>query len=511
MRSLTEKIWYGTAQESEGATMAWRRPLLLALVVVLLVALRLALPGGSGDTARVYQEMAWALAHEQNWGKQALVGVLEYPPLPTVVLLVLTGLPAWLHLAPLAFMVAACQVWTATYVVRTVRLYTRHPAGLLVAAAGIALPFLGADPWGYDPAWLYLVPLASILFHLCRWEQQQSLRDAVVVALNAGLLVFGGLPGMVLGAGALLTLWARGDRRLVRGPGGWVLLSMPWLYAALLYPLFNWLIMGHPWFFLSRLLDWLHGRGLGAHLAAGGCRLPLLVIAALVLALSGLAIRAVPVPVACGWVWLAGAGVVALLRTAGGWFLSGEYQLTGYLALPALFFLLLPFSQWGKRGAWLPWILAGNALVLLAAFTWRHDARRYETFATDIPPAAEVLAYVDQHWDQSRILIYDLRTAVVYAPLTTQRFWARLDYHEGLLRQQAKGEQFHLLIPPNDGRFYGPQARAAQLHTEGAPFLFFERTWPAEQPAAWQLWRCIRATPPPPATTGAKAAVVPRS
>ncbi len=71
---------------SETKSAAQKRSLWL-LAFVGLVLGRLALPFLASDTMRVHAAVVDSLMTGHNWGRQALVGALEYPILPTLALL----------------------------------------------------------------------------------------------------------------------------------------------------------------------------------------------------------------------------------------------------------------------------------------------------------------------------------------------------------------------------------------------------------------------------------------
>ncbi len=62
-----------------------------------------------------------------------------------------------------------------------------------------------------------------------------------------------------------------------------------------------------------------------------------------------------------------------------------------------------------------------------------------------------------------------------------------------MLRKRIEEEQLHLLIPPDNGRYY-PRNHPifSEIHRYGRDWLFLEELWPS----GWQLWRCIRPRPP---------------
>ena len=135
--------------------------------------------------------------------------------------------------------------------------------------------------------------------------------------------------------------------------------------------------------------------------------------------------------------------------------------------------------------------VAAVALALPAAFLGFADSRANALFSeSGSPPAAEeMISLIDQHWQGSRILLYDLRSAALYSRHDSERFVASLDYNPYVFDEITGVEQMHLLVPPNNGRFYGSRHDLlARAHSGEGERLFLEEVWPGD----WQLWRCVR-------------------
>ena len=319
-----------------------------------------------------------------------------------------------------------------------------------------------------------------------------------ILACNAAILVFVGLPGLLMAVIILLALWLRGHSSQTRGPGGATLLWLPLLYALILLPLANWLVMGDTWFWLRRLGPFLAQMPPGAWWPredwyAWGLTL------LLVLVLVGTCWRRLPRRWYLAWLLIPAQGILLNLGQAAELHLGPE-QLMGTLLAPTLVLACLAPSSGGLRGgrAWLAALLSLPFIVL--SCQWRGPAGTRENFmhGPPAPPATELLACADANWTDSRILIFDLRTAALYVHQAPNRFVARLDFHESELLDFKDREELHLLIAPNDGRFQArDRSMLSYLHEHGAPWLFLEREWPG----GWQLWHCVR--PPPEERTAA--------
>ena len=526
-----ERLWFG--QEADlrwPGQVARGRAWVGALVVLALFVGRLFLPfyPGASDSRLVYEGIVWALQNHHNWGKQALVGALDYPPLPGVALLFLSPLDTLRHAtgwhlpAAATVLVAAAQVWTLVLVVRAVRaLIPLRGATVLGVLLFLVLCF--SPPVAYadrptafyllvaDPFWVCLVPMAGVFLHLVRWEQGDALYDLTMAALYAGLLVFCGLTGIIFAVSALFLMAAHGSQADRPRPSGW-LVFMPFVYAGLLHLLFNALIMG------DALFAWRH---VAAHFAwpaawealVTNARLVPLLVVVLLFGVS-LLWRRLPLHLRLGWHCMLAAAACHALQQAGGLFLGGAWLFTGFALLPILlFFVNLPRCRnWRLALPLIPLSLAFIPVALML----RLDSLRGEDFTVARPGREELTDYVDHYWKDSRILVYGLRLAVLYAWTAAdadqdrQRFVARLDFNENVLREDIEKEQLHLLLPPDDGVYYPRRDRMFdRLRHHPVPgWLLLEEVWPG----GWELWRCVRLPPvglPPPAVAELPAAAAP--
>lgn len=512
MSSTSERIWYGDSPPPPEGPHPWGPRLAIAALFAALVALRLALPFAPTDSLFVYDKIAWAILHQENWGKQALVGVIEYPPLPTVCLLLFSPLQRLGENLPGHLLIAVAQVWSLFYLARTVLLFLPWRIMAFMAIFLLPLPVIGSlipvplapwvalDPevlgrlWDADPFWIEVVLLCSVLFHACRWERHQSMRDLVVIALNCGLLVFCGLPGLLFALAIVAAVWLHVRNPLLRSQGGEALLLMPLAYTAILYPLFNWLIMGDWLFFLRRLRPWFESQTCFGNLTELG--LPTLALIGLGgLALTvGVVLPRVPLYLRMACLLTLALLATALTRIGGECFIGGEFLASGFIGVLVAVYALFGLSGLDRSLSPLSRVvmLPVSLLLLLTVSQLRHDANRRESFRTDSPPAANrLLAQVDRHWAQSRLLLYDLRSAALYCDQSPPRFVANLDFNAAIFRELREKEQMHLLVPPNNGLFYSPHDPVlAYFHQRGYEDerLFLEESWRS----GWQLWRCIR-------------------
>jgi hypothetical protein len=466
---------------------------IVAMVVLAFVGLRFLLPLVDTDVQTVYDRIVWALTEQENWGKQALVGALDYPPLPALVLLVFSPLG---DIGP-RLVLAICQIWTLCYLYRTVHLYggaRRWPVLLLLLVAA----FGRAAPAAMDPHWVLFVLFGSIYYHLCRWELRGALRDLVVIAICCSLLALGGITGLATGAAVLATIWIHSPPSTVRRRGVAPLLFAPVVYVAVLCPLINLLIMGDALFFADRIWQLAKGNAIAptaAHLAFGAAAVGLLLIGNLV-RLGTLRTHLL--------VNLVGATLaVALFGDIGQLYVGAEHLLFAFSAIALIHVIGQARPCAAERSPeagpeiqrrHLGPILAAAVLVP-AALVFRPAARERAQFVEAPPSTTELVTMIDGSlWEDSRVIILDLRSAAIYAGTSHNRFLPRLDFHEAVLRDQLAAEQLHLLVPPNNGKFYGRRSSVlAQIHERGEveDWLFLEKEWPS----GWQLWRCVRPRP----------------
>jgi hypothetical protein len=464
------------------------------------VAARLLLPFRDSDTLLVHQAIVDSLLSGHNWGRQALVAALEYPLLPTLGLLaarVLFGA----GIAPL-FLVALAQSLAVCYLLRLrPTLPRRWALGVLLVVLGTCLPDVRAALTALDPNWVAAVPFCAAVFHLSRWFREHGIRDAVLCAVNAGLLVFCGMGGGVVGLALALVL-AGAARKASSGAGVasqglGVLVWAPLLYCLSLWFLWNWLILGDLLFCVKHLWSALTSVSAGAFLKAGGWALltaPAVAWAGALFALSSAAGR--DRRAVAGMIVLCTAAAAARAACTAAGLLPGAATLLAVCAgvaalarVPVADATELAPALLGRR--WLRFALLGVGLLILAAdMAWMPvpDPVAEASFVTGAPPPLEITRLIDRDWPRSRTTVYGVRLPALYHDPQELRFVARMDYQQGLFIEQAQHEVMHLLLPPPDGRFY-PRGNNAfsGMHRSGTPALLLEKQWDS----GWQLWRCV--------------------
>lgn len=494
-----KELWLGTAPiELDDAVR--RHRLLTAgawlLCFALLLAGRLLLPFVQTDAMAAHSAITESLLHGQNWGRQALVSSIEFPPLPTIFLLLATQLGHLLRAPPGHLLVAFAQAWSLCYVIRMPRRRASRWIGIALMGLMLFIPGLQQAFLACDPNWVSVVPVCSAIHHAFRWYRYQSLRDAVVCAACCGLLTFAGPAGIVIGLALTLTMHVD-LRRLTGVPardrGGIAfLIWTPFCYGLILLLLVNWLIMGNLLFGLERVLGALHSTNadsLTRHVLAALRHVhPVAAVGMVSLVLCIGSKRGAAPSAASLMAAIVALGLCRAVFQALSVFVpAGELlALTcGTLAL----FLPLFLLEW----RWRQWRVPASLLVLAgtAALSSGTQAPRYgqnAEYATPCPSREYITRWIDRLWPDSRIAVHGIRLPALFPDVEETRFLPRVDFHEDLFVQQAHDEQLHLLLGPRDGRFYARQAGImADIHANGRPWLLLEKTWPG----GWQLWRCV--------------------
>lgn len=474
---------------------SWRPRLLAAAALLAAVLVRALLPFVETDVMLTHVRLVDALFQGQNWARQALVGEPEFPTLASLGIMAARALALVPGLTAGVLLVAASQVLAVVYFCRTCAGSRRGlGAALVVVAVLLLMPPFRALCLALDPNWVVAVPAMAAVYHLQRWQQRAELRDAVVLAVNAGVLTLGGWTGVVL-ALSLLCFMTR-DLRCVPNlapadrHGLCWLLWAPFVYGLLLWLIWNRLILGD--FLFGARQTWLAFRA---------------VPDGTLLARFGRGLRQVPISTIGG-----GVALLVLFRTRHGRVAAALFAallavVLGRAALHAaeqfapggtLLCLLLGASAFGlavlrlepKRHG----VRVAIAALLLgvtagASWQWRGTAAVEEgAYMHPAPPVAELTAWIDRFWPESRMMVYGVRAAALYYDPAEKRFVGQLDFRAERFLAQAAEEQLHLLVPPPDGRFY---PRAGTLFTDiyenGRPWLLLERRWAS----GWQLWRCV--------------------
>ena len=493
----TRTIWQGvppSATVQDGLTGRHKATAAFWLVLfVAVAAARFLFPFHETDVMTTHLRVVDSILAGHNWGRQALVGSLEFPPLPTLGLLLANPVADYLKIGPEKLLVAVCQGWAWLYLIRMPLRASRRFTVAILFLLLLLMPDWREALFALDPNWIGLVFVCSTAYHLMRWHDTRSLRDAVIAAINCGLLVFSGLTGLAFSLSVLgvmthdLCRFSELEEEDISGIR--LLLWVPAVYCFALWIIWNWLVMGNMLFLFRQL--WYAILSLRAadlaqvlHFWADLSLFGLCGLITLALCLH----TRVHIAATC---IMGGLGAVLVMRIAlrlltmlspGGALVTLVLGTIGVL-LP-LMFLQLPAEHWRS----VTWVFVCMALVTGGLVRSGQAYASSQSYMEGAPEAREVFAWIDRFWPDSRIVIHGIRAPAVFHDLSEERFVARLDFHPSRFLDQAEDEQLHLMVPPADGRYYSAHAGPlSDIHANGKPWLLLEKQWES----GWQLWRCV--------------------
>ena len=495
MSETTGPSWYGAT----GADVAQRHPrregltaLLLAGSLIALTAGRLMLPWLESDLMTIHQVAMEALAAGRNWGRQALFASLEYPPLPMLATLVAAPLAEWLDVSAGHLLTAVCQAWALLYLVRIPDNLRDRALLVLLMGLGMLTPYAAGVALRTDPNWVVAVPLAAFLFHLARWERSAPLRDIVALSICLGLLVFCGIAGLslalILTVAALAEVASHPDLTPQDRHGTMWLIASPVVYCAVLVLLFNWLVMGDPLMPFRLLIggtetSWTLGGFAGALGRRPLWILPLALGLVMVLRRHRFGLPS------CLLMSLAAVPLAGAAVEAAGVFPSGVRVAQVVLAVVSLSTVVV-VTLARERQRHRDWTVA-ICIVASVGLALVHPARSASDMDRGLagaPAAQAVIQTVDEHWRDSRILVYGIRAPAAFADPEQKRFIASVDFHEKTLLERARREQVHVLLPPTPWRQPSTGMESpADIRRRSSRYLLLEAVYPE----GWQLWRCV--------------------
>lgn len=474
----------------------------LFLPFVLLALVRYNIPVISGETYLIHNTIADSILDGNKWGLHALVKLMDIPLLPTLALALTKIVVNPLGMNPVALLCACSQA--AALMILAGAVPKTHKFSLYAVVAVVLLPavplfknFILVN----DPNWISAVPLALALGALARYSKDRQLKDLITLAINLSILVFCGPILLCVAAVILVVLSFNIDDASPKG--SLCILWMPFIYM---------LILWFPWFatgkdnFLVMFSDALSRAKANAFVPsvdpraffAGG-------IAAFILSIKterNMTARCLlPVVIV----------IPALTYVANGTRIATPAL--GPAIILAIAFLAVNAFHNASLQFKTPQIAAALALVLFLVMAIRHPHISFQTRTmpelvmkeasrTTEPPIdlfdsrdatdrEVIVKLADEQWKGSRIVLPSARLfAAVYPDPFQKHFVPMPTFKEEDFRKLASSEQFHLLVPPPDGRFYDPESPLAIIHAKGAPYLFLV----AKLENNWQLWRAM---PPP--------------
>ena len=226
-------------------------PALLTAAVLILALCLYFLPTRPNPAMENCSTIVESLRSSQNWGRQALVGSLEYGPLHTLFLLVCQSLGGAIGLSAAKLYSVICQ----SIIIATLLLWQKNHGrpGRFLLGAMLLLGAVFFPPLrkflsyaAVSPAWLSAALFCALYYQFCQWRKEQELRWLVLCAACLSLLMLCGSCGILLALGSIPVLLREihlqlNDSEKFRGLP--TLLLMPAGYALLLYFVWNWLVM----------------------------------------------------------------------------------------------------------------------------------------------------------------------------------------------------------------------------------------------------------------------------
>jgi hypothetical protein len=190
-------------------------------------------------------------------GRQALIGSLKWPPLPTMLAMPFAKTPVLgstglslviVNAVVAAFTLSLLNTWWATFGIPRL---VRYP---LLASYQASPAIIAAVLMGSSSTVMLLILTAGAYF-LVRWLDTLDLRSLAYLGVLAGLSVITRYETIALVAVVTLVILLRVARSREKSfrPATLLVFLIPPIYTAGLWFLGNWLIMGDPVFFLRGL------------------------------------------------------------------------------------------------------------------------------------------------------------------------------------------------------------------------------------------------------------------
>lgn len=441
-------------------------PLLILIIFLIATVARLFFPVVMNDSMGFYSAASWAVIEHQNWGKQVLAGVLEYSPLPSSLMITLSPLSFFsaLNIAAVALAISQAAVLSGLFLMLG-EFIRRVWLRIVLAMAGVCLLGVGVGGWipgkylaVADPFWILLFPLVVLMIFAARVGRIASLRPVLGYSLACGLLLFAGPAGIVIGVVSLVVLIAFGRKELKLEGGTTLLALMSFIYGVILHLLFNLVIMGDWLFSIKRLIPYF--QSVGAPLFSSW-RLAFVIVWALVCLSSLFVMSKLPFFIRFTW----GLGIscvpIFLIRRLGAVFVGGEYLVYGAVSVSLMLAIAVLMT---KKGVGLKvglFSLIVTVMFLVSVSVLRRYSLMHEPYLNAAHPSREqITELIDEDWVGSRVLVFGARAASLYCvtededPKVRDRFIGNVDFNIHVVFDHMEKEQLHLLVPPDDGRFY---------------------------------------------------------
>ncbi len=431
------------------------------------------------DGLLVHEAVASSLRGGTGWGRAMLAGSWQFPPLPSLAMLIMQYLANMVHIGAGRLYASFFQSWVVWQLIMLCG-WRRCWCVLLP----LFLPAVFKNLCVLEAGWLAAALFTAGLCAFVRWQESHSLREVMLGGVFFGLMALCGVLPAMLGLAGVLWFWycAR------PGAGLRTLLWSVWAYCLLLILLWNWLVMGKPFFAFHGAVACISKLGISSVFSQYNT-MPASNIYAIFFPLAPMCIYASKSSmkkVACYMVFC----LLALLlyfpcclacsipMTAGCSFFCALILSMCALAGCA------SFEKPVSRNA----AIAALCLSLAYSFVPRTmPCYRSNDYAT-APDRQEITDFIDRLWPDSRTLLYGMELPALYLDTQEKRFLARIEYSQEELLEYGEQEQMHLLLPPPYSGLFPKDSRLEEIYEKGAPWLFLEKKWDN----GWKLWRVIR-------------------
>ena len=468
-----------------------------ACFIILAIA-RIQLGGVPCLQLSIHQSIVDSILAGNDWGRQALIGNLDNPFLPTIALLTVNVICRVFGGDPAVLLCSISQAIIMAFFLRMTFVRRKWLLAFFMIVLVPIVPFLRNLLFTLDPNWFSAVPAVAAVYYLIRWQELKNLRDLIIVAIFIGLLAFAG-PGAILIAFCFIAVMAEQYR--LKNQGSWqdhrgirTILWGPLLYCIAIWLLWNSLIFNDIFFGLRDAAHRMTVKILHPVMPFN-CLLflPMAVTLAILSINSSHKWTARCLLPACFII-----PAVAFISARFGIGPAGLGPLTFGLFLSTVSIAFFAFNS-AKHTRIATYVAAACTIVVACLFSdlkqtyevsedpeKQQEKASLPTEAADAPQAQELLDFIDRYWPDSRIILVGSRLPAIYPDPEAKRFVSKINFNEKDFLAQAKEEQLHILIPPPDGRFYPIQnSILADIHKNGRDWLFLEKVFPNN----WQLWR----------------------
>ncbi len=429
-----------------------------------------------GQAMFVQRAVCDAMSAGSGWGRDVLAGCWEYPQLSTIILLLLKWPASVLHTDVCVLYVSLLQAW----VIWQFSMLCGWKRCWFVLLPSFVPLLMTRCLQVQDGGWLGAALFTSGACALVRWKKSKELHELVTGGVTFGLMALCGPLPAVIGLAGTVWLWVSSRP----GEGYRTLVFSVWGYCVFLFVLWNWLVLGNPFFFIGRAFEQF-GNVSFSLMASKFRSLDTAYMLALFFPVAPLCIMvsksnmrsAASYAIFC--LVLLGLGIPLALAVGVPCSGAASFTVTLLLFMCALASRAEYQKQVSRNASF-----AAVCLSLAYSFiAFPPPGKEYR----DFPARQEITEYIDVLWPESRIMLYGAVLPAYYSDPEEKRFTARFRYSEKELLEQAEDELMHLLLPPPELGMIPAEAELEDIYHNGRPWLFLEK----KLAGGWKLWRVI--------------------